>query len=87
MALGRLTWPEDCAWETGVEVRGGLWGPSPFGMIGLLANVATTLGRVGSGDGMGPRDLNSCLRLLWTGPEEKEEFKKNALKSFKENYF
>ena len=46
----------------GIEEGGG-------GTIGLVAYVATTLGMVGSGEGIGPRDLNSCRLLLWTGPE------------------
>ena len=34
---------------------------------GLTAKVACTLGIVGSGEGMGPRDLYSCFLLLWIG--------------------
>lgn len=41
---------------------------SPFRVDGLLAKVATTLGVVGSGEGIGPKDLNNCLLLLCTGP-------------------
>ena len=41
---------------------------SPFvRQVGLAEKVAWTLGTVGSGEGIGHSDLNSCFLLLWTG--------------------
>ena len=39
---------------------------SPLRVEGLLAKVATTLGVVGSGEGMGPSDLCNCRLLRCT---------------------
>lgn len=45
---------------------------SPLTSIGLEEKVCTTLGTVGSGEGTGQDDLNSCFLDPWAHTENKE---------------
>lgn len=45
---------------------------SPLTSIGLEEKVCTTLGTVGSGEGTGQDDLNSCFLDPWADTENKE---------------
>ena len=49
---------------------------------GLTSYVATTLGMVGSGDGIGHKDLNNCFLLFWAG-----SVMKNILSHILHNFF
>lgn len=45
---------------------------SPLTSIGLEEKVCTTLGTVGSGEGTGQADLNSCFLDPWADTENQK---------------